>query len=156
MTGDHGEEFFEEGALFHGTHLNEWQTRVPIFYKFPGPVLAMPGEMTTHLDIFPSILHFLSEKEIPGICDGQSLFSSHRWPYVLSVQHNGPDIPYEFSLSDGRNRMQARFLNPPLIHTVPSIELISLESEKGREMAPDEKMIRPYFLDAFTPLISRY
>ena len=35
FTGDHGEEFFEEGSLFHGTHLNHYQTSVPILLKFP-------------------------------------------------------------------------------------------------------------------------
>ena len=34
VTGDHGEEFKEQGSWFHGTQLNEAQTRVPILIKW--------------------------------------------------------------------------------------------------------------------------
>src|SRR5690606_6546730 len=96
ITGDHAEEFFEEGAIFHGTHLNDWQTRVPLYYKFPGDLPGSPAKISTHIDLFPSILHFIT-KSVSGekMLDGQSIFASNRLPYALSVQHNGSDVPYE-------------------------------------------------------------
>ena len=146
LTGDHGEEFFEEGALFHGTHLNDWQTKVPLYYKFPGALPGPTPEISTHLDLFPTLLHFLTgNPSWSAFCDGQSLFADHRWPYVLSVQHNGPDVPYEFSLTDGDTRMQARFLNPPRIHSVPGIELISLKTKEGGDEVPDEERLMSFF-----------
>jgi glucan phosphoethanolaminetransferase (alkaline phosphatase superfamily) len=153
VTGDHGEEFFEEGALFHGTHLNDWQTKIPLFYKFPGLAFAPAPSLSTHLDIFPSILHFLTDRENwDDYFDGQSLWAESRWPYILSVQHNGPDVPYEFTLSDGHNKIRARFLNPPLIHTIPSVELMAAERENGNEMAIETICDR--FSGAFTRLIA--
>ncbi len=156
LTGDHGEEFFEEGALFHGTHLNVWQTKVPLYYKFPGKLPGAVPEISTHLDLFPSILHFLTGSDSwDAFCDGQSLFAADKWPYVLSVQHNGPDVPYEFSLTNGKSRMLARFLNPPLIHSVAGIELISLKSSDGQEQPLPEDGIISAFPDALTPLFNQ-
>ncbi len=150
LTGDHGEEFFEDGALFHGTHLNVWQTRIPLFYKIPLSHAKLSAPFSTHLDIFPTILHLLTDQsEWSLYFDGQSLFNANRWPYALSVQHNGPDVPYEFSLNDGQLKLYARFLNPPFIHTVPSIELLSLETADGRELEPTEEIVHARFLKAF-------
>lgn len=154
LTGDHGEEFFEEGALFHGTHLNDWQTRVPLMYKFPGPLPGQLPTLSTHLDLFPSILHVLTKRDSWGqFFDGQSLFAKKRWSYALSVQHNGPDVPYEFSLSDGFSRLQARFLNPPFIHTVPSVELIALDTPEGRKTFPMNKSAFKHYEKAFWALL---
>ena len=156
ITGDHGEEFFEDGALFHGTHLNDWQTRVPLFYKFPGSLPSSPSSLSTHLDILPSILHYLTgQSKWDDYFDGQSIFARDRWPYVWIVQHNGPDVPYEFSLSNGKDKLIARFVNPPLIHSIPSIELLSLKTEDGQEAIPSEESVRACFPDAFSPLIKR-
>lgn len=75
VTGDHGEEFKEQGSWFHGTMLNEPQTRVPILIKWPqslgvgrGP--AVP--LASHLDILPTVLDALgcapeSRDGLPGI-----------------------------------------------------------------------------------------
>jgi glucan phosphoethanolaminetransferase (alkaline phosphatase superfamily) len=157
LTGDHGEEFFEEGALFHGTHLNDYQTRVPLFYKFPGDLPGPISKISTHIDIFPSILHFLTgEVSWKNYCDGESLFNPERWPYVLTVQHNGMDIPYEFSLSDGKTKLLARFLNPPHIHTIPGIELLAMEVDGHREPLPTEEKTRQHLTDAFDHLIESF
>lgn len=62
ITGDHGEEFKEQGSWFHGTMLNEPQTRVPILIKWPkaapqgrGPQVAK----ASHLDLLPTLLDAL-------------------------------------------------------------------------------------------------
>ena len=150
ITGDHGEEFFEDGALFHGTHLNDYQTRVPLFYKLQNPP-GSPSTLSSHIDIMPSILHSITgQADWSDYVDGQSIFIQNRWPYVLSVQHNGPDVPYEFLLSDGENKLMARFLNPPLIHSISSIELLSWETKNGKETSPSEKEIAKQFNLFFT------
>ncbi len=156
ITGDHGEEFFEEGALFHGTHLNDWQTRVPIFYKFPGEVPGPAASITTHLDLFPSILHYLTKKACwDELFDGKSIFNQSRTPYALSVQHNGHDIPYEFSLTDGKNRLQARFLNPPFIYAIPSVEVLSIDTPEGRKGGFSEEIVWQCFPKVFETLLTK-
>lgn len=75
ITGDHGEEFKEQGSWFHGTMLNESQTRVPILIKWPkkasqgrGPEVAR----ASHLDLLPTLFDALGcepalWKDLPGI-----------------------------------------------------------------------------------------
>lgn len=156
LTGDHAEEFFEEGALFHGTHLNDWQTRVPIYYKFPGELPGPLASISTHLDLFPSILHYLTKNlSWTGMLDGSSIFSLDRQPYALSVQHNGHDTPYEFSLTDGTNRLHARFLNPPFIYTIPSVEILSMDTPEGRKRTLSEEVVYELLPNAFSPFLTK-
>ncbi len=156
LTGDHGEEFFEEGALFHGTHLNEWQTHVPIFYKFPKELPGSIASISTHIDIFPSMLHTLTQDfSWAEMLDGQSIFSPNRSPYALSVQHNGHDVPYEFSLTDGSSRLHARFLNPPFIHSIPSVEILSIDTPEGKRLLSEEAILE-CFPNAFAPLLTNH
>ncbi len=60
ITGDHGEEFKEEGSWFHCSALNHYQTAVPIIVKWPASVGdAPPQTNVTHLDLMPSVLHMI-------------------------------------------------------------------------------------------------
>ncbi len=140
ITGDHGEEFFEEGALFHGTHLNHFQTSVPLFLKFPLKEWIPKTAEATHLDIFPSILHYLThQSDFSPLFDGQSIFSPNRWPFRIAVHQNGPDTPLEFFLENSDLKLQARFVTPSQIDIIalqgsldPSILAPLLKKEKAQ------------------------
>lgn len=75
ITGDHGEEFKEQGSWFHGTMLNDQQTRVPMLIKWPKslPRERQPAHArSSHLDLLPSLFDALGcEKglwqHLPGI-----------------------------------------------------------------------------------------
>lgn len=75
ITGDHGEEFKEQGSWFHGTMLNAPQTRVPLLIKWPKhlPREKLPvHDRASHLDLLPSLCDALGcEPELwqhlPGI-----------------------------------------------------------------------------------------
>lgn len=100
VTGDHGEEFFEEGALFHGTHLNRWQTSVPILLKVGSGPRKIP--LASHVDIFPTLLAALTGKhDWSDYLDGESLLHPSHTSSTLLVQHKGPLPPTEFALTDG-------------------------------------------------------
>jgi membrane-anchored protein YejM (alkaline phosphatase superfamily) len=83
ITGDHGEEFFEDGSLFHGTHLNEAQTSVPIFFKFPDQHKVYTNSVS-HIDIFPTILDYVTKRNC-DLFDGKSIFQTKRSPYRFTV-----------------------------------------------------------------------
>jgi glucan phosphoethanolaminetransferase (alkaline phosphatase superfamily) len=119
VTGDHGEEFFEEGALFHGTHLNDFQTSVPLLFKFPSEEWIPRSDEATHIDIFPSILHYLTKQShFTALFDGRSIFSLDRLPYRIAVLQNGPDTPLEFRLEKKDLRLQARFVDPAKLEII--------------------------------------
>ncbi len=110
ITGDHGEEFFEEGALFHGTHLNRYQLHVPIILKAGD--WRPQSSSVTHMDIFPSILHFVSGEPPPkSLFDGKSVFEPGERPPRMAVLDNGPDAPQEFLLDE----LHARFTKDPFV-----------------------------------------
>jgi glucan phosphoethanolaminetransferase (alkaline phosphatase superfamily) len=125
ITGDHGEEFFEEGAIFHGTHLNRYQTSVPLFYKLQTNPWIPLDSCTTHLDIFPSIIHYLTGRSDFGdLFDGQSIFAPHRLPYHIAVLNNGSHVPIEFSLENSSEKYHFRFSNIYNIYESDRLEVI--------------------------------
>lgn len=128
LTGDHGEEFFEEGAIFHGSHLNSYQTSVPLFYKFQNNPWIPLDSCSTHLDIFPSIIHYLTGRsDLENLFDGQSIFAPNRWTHRLCVLQNGPHTPCEFSLEKNGEKFRFRFPDPNRIYETSSLEILSSE-----------------------------
>ncbi len=119
ITGDHGEEFFEEGALFHGTHLNHYQTAVPLLLKFPSKEWIPQRDEATHMDLFPSILHYLTKQsDFTSLFDGHSVFSLKQPPYRIAVLQNGPDTPLEFYLEKPEIKLHARFVDPSKLEII--------------------------------------
>ncbi len=125
ITGDHGEEFFEDGALFHGTHLNRYQTAVPLYYKFQSNEWTPSADVTTHLDIFPSVLHYLTgDCNFSSLFDGESIFDANRWPFRIAVLQNGPETPKEFTIQGDRLSLHLRFLDPTNIYETAVLETL--------------------------------
>jgi len=65
LTADHGEEFWEHGGIEHGRTLYEEVLRVPLVIATPGGAAATHDDMTTVLDVAPTIL------ELAGVGHGQ-------------------------------------------------------------------------------------
>lgn len=63
ITGDHGEEFQENGSWFHCSSLEAEQTEVPIMIKWPEGTEAPDQISASHLDLLPSILDYLGHPE---------------------------------------------------------------------------------------------
>ena len=103
VTADHGEEFFEEQALFHGTHLNKYQTNIPIFYKIPGKTqkdIQEINQITSQVDIFPSLFHYLTDSNVylSKLFDGKSIFTPDEKSFCICSAQNGSNSPVKFVL----------------------------------------------------------
>ncbi len=155
ITGDHGEEFFEEGALFHGTHLNHYQTSVPLFFKFPAKKQKkIQTQEATHLNLFPSILDYLTNlSDFSSLFDGQSIFSSVRWPYRITVTHNGPDTPCEFAIEGKGTKLQLRFPPNSNIYNQSSLEIIDIKTSPENETL--DAYIEAHFPNAIPSLLEK-
>lgn len=154
ITGDHGEEFYEEGAFFHGTHLNRYQTEVPIFCRFPGKTGA--SKDATHIDLFPSLLHYITGvSDFPDLFDGRSIFSTQRWPYRIAVLQNGPNTPVEFSIEKGEEKLQVRFLHPDDIYNQTLLEVTAIKTTEDSTQLSFEEIINRYFPNALEPLLKK-
>ena len=77
LTGDHGEEFYEHGGLYHGVGLHGELTTVPLGFLVPG--LETGGtafrETVQSLDIMPTLCAFAGVR-IPDGVEGWSLVSA--------------------------------------------------------------------------------
>ncbi len=154
ITGDHAEEFFEEGALFHGTHLNEYQMKVPIFLKFPNK--NKPIEKATHIDLFPSILHYISGKsDFSPLFDGESIFKKNRSPYQIAISQNGIHTPFEFLISNGASELHLRFLNPQDTFSGTKLEITQLKVPASYTAQDSNTIIQALFPTALDSLLER-
>lgn len=133
LTADHGEEFFEKGSLFHGTHLNDYQTAVPIYCKLGNndwkTRIDPKREHMAHVDLLPSILHYLTKSnDLASLFDGQSIFAEMKWPFHFCVLQNGPNPPIEFRLEWQKHQVNLRLAGPQKIELLESQNPLSPET----------------------------
>jgi len=72
VTGDHGEEWFDHGALFHGYTLYEELVRVPFLIRAPGLPPGRPEGPFRNTDLLPTLAGWLGVKAPAGM-DGEDL-----------------------------------------------------------------------------------
>lgn len=91
VTGDHGEEFREQGSWFHCSSLNPAQTSVPILIKWPKSMGRGPAvQQASHLDLTPTVLDALGvEKAVWDSLPGRSLLRPGEGTIVLGTNYAG-------------------------------------------------------------------
>lgn len=150
ITGDHGEEFFEEGHIFHASNLSPMQTRVPIYYKL-GKSNFMPVKtsLTSHIDIFPTIFHYLYGEEVfANLFDGESIFKENRRSFVVTARYNWSRSPYEFFIHNGKHKLVARFLNKRNIFQSRALQIMSKKDLGNASISFDLPSIQVEFGEA--------
>ncbi len=92
LTSDHGEEFFDHGAWYHGHTLYEELIQIPLIIKFPHSEYRdqQIGDTVRIVDIMPTILEQLGIDYSPYSLDGISLI-----PYL-----RGESQPEQIALAD--------------------------------------------------------
>lgn len=65
ITGDHGEEFMEKGRWGHNSEFTEEQTRPPFVLWIPGTGSGTSNDLSSHVDIVPTIAPFLGVRNPP-------------------------------------------------------------------------------------------
>ncbi len=111
VVGDHGEEFFEHGHLFHCSHLVHEQMHIPLYFKFgKGERPVEESSIISQMDIFPTIVDYLSGSPVTFL-EGRSLFQEERWPYAMIARFNAARGPYEFCIHNGEHKLVSQFQN---------------------------------------------
>ncbi len=128
VTGDHGEEFYEQGHLFHASNLSKMQTTVPIYYKLGTNQDIVAASMSSHIDIFPTIFHYILEdpQQVAHFFDGESIFSKNKFPYLFSARFNAGRIPHEMLIHNGEYKLLARFFNKRKVFQSDKLEIIDI------------------------------
>ena len=138
ITGDHGEEFYEHGNLFHASSLTHPQTNPPLYYKF-GKEAAIKAkvqcEMTCHMDIFPTLFHYLIGENLMGeIMQGESIFQRDRWPYTVIGRFNASRNPHEYCIHNGENKLIAGFSDERNIFQSRGLQIHSIKNERDENI----------------------
>lgn len=156
VTGDHGEEFYERGHLFHASSLNTQQTHVPIIFKFPSvfPKEITLNKMSSHIDIFPTIFDYLigENSTISAFFDGESIFKENKWPYSFIARYNAARNPYEFVLHDGKYKLLLQFNNKKEIFLSNALFLLDVQTEKDE---PFFGSLSPLY-EHFIPVLQKF
>ena len=158
VTGDHGEEFYEQGHLFHCSHLSHMQTNVPIYLKLgdnQGFSKDSMHEMASHIDIFPTIFHhLLNQDNTLKLFDGQSIFSQAVWPYVVIGRYNASQPPSEYLVHNGDKKLLIRFNNSQNLFDSTSFKIVQLKSREDETVAFTLAEVHREFDDAFKKLFT--
>lgn len=156
MMGDHGEEFYEQGHLFHASNLSHPQMHIPIYYKlgnseeWQGKRIA---QMTSQMDIFPSIIHFITgSSNFSDLFEGNSIFATQSWPFTVTARYNASRMPYEFSIHNGKYKLIARFVDEKEIFKSKKIHLLSTKTVNDEAVPQTFEFIKENFTAALDRL----
>jgi hypothetical protein len=156
VLGDHGEEFYEEGRLFHASSLSSMQTHIPLYYKF-GKNNPFKGKklekMTCHMDVFPTLLHYLTGQE-SSLFQGQSIFREGRWPFTVIGRFNASRSPCEFCIHNGNQKLTATFSDERDIFNAKGLRILSLKNANEEIVPYDHNSLKMNFGPAFDHLFA--
>ena len=132
ITGDHGEEFYEHGNLFHASSLSQPQMHTPLYYRFGENKEIKQWtqcSMTCHMDIFPTLFHYLiGEDLMEGVLQGESIFKKDRWPFTVIARFNASRSPYEFCIHTGTSKLLAEFTDEQDIFSAKGLRVLSTKN----------------------------
>ncbi len=161
FLGDHGDEFLEQGQLFHTSHLSWMQIRPPIYYKLGDNQLAKGRDLSqvisSQVDLFPTVLHYLfGEETFKGIFQGESIFQRQRQGYAISARHNGSRAPTTFCIHNGKQKLTARFESVKNLWKQNKIEIVDLQDPQDRPLNVESLEEKKRLIqNAFGPVFSR-
>lgn len=121
ITGDHGEEFMENGHWGHNAGFHDMQIHTPMVLHIPGKAPAVIKETISHMDIIPTLMPLLGViNPATDYAQGQSIFDPQRRDYVVASDWSGLAfindkykfyVPYR-SMSGKQNGLSSRNDHP--------------------------------------------
>ncbi len=148
IVGDHGEEFYEQGHLFHASHLSSMQTNVPIYFKLGNNLRKLaPRKLICHMDVFPSIFDYIFEKNIfDDLLYGESIFNETKFPFVITTRYNGSRSPYEFFIHSENEKLTLRFKKKKEIFKNQHIQIISYKDKDDNviDISSKQKIVQTF------------
>jgi membrane-anchored protein YejM (alkaline phosphatase superfamily) len=104
ITGDHGEEFYENGFLGHTSTFNDFQLKTVFVLHAPGRSGGSVSRVTSHLDFVPTVMEALGcvspletytqGTSLLGSAPGRSMVSAANWDSAALI---GADMKIVFS-----------------------------------------------------------
>lgn len=136
IIGDHGEEFYEGGHLFHASHLSAEQTNIPIYLKFGENKRTIhKKDVICQMDVFPSMFDYIFDKnQFKDCLKGFSIFEKTNFPFVITARYNASRAPSEFFIHDKDKKLTLRFTKKKKIFRKQYLEILSLKDAQDNEI----------------------
>jgi hypothetical protein len=157
ITGDHGEEFYEQGRLFHASHLSYPQVHIPLYYRLgndPKWSRCTLDRLSSHIDIFPTLFHYLLKKPFIGNYEGQSVLEESYWPYTVITRFNACFSPTEFCIHD--KEYKAIFRAEKGVFSCRRLQLIDVKSLHDDPLTNREQILEERFKPALQKVFSSH
>lgn len=85
VTGDHGEEFYENGYFGHTASFDDYQIKTLFVLSYPGVKHRIVERLTSHCDLVPTLMESLGCVSPEGhYSQGFTLLSGEQHPYVIT------------------------------------------------------------------------
>lgn len=132
ITGDHGEEFNENGFFSHTSAFDDYQIKTAAVMHMPGLRNKVITELTNHIDIVPTILNFMG-------------YDTHPREYshgnnILSTIHK--DYTFSFNWYDGSIVTKDYRIVIPL--TTEKTRMIEVFNASNYKKIENKEIIRTY------------
>ena len=86
ITGDHGEEFYEQGYFGHTSSFDDYEIKVVFVMHMPGVKAREVDKLTSHLDFAPTVMKVLGYTNPPSdYSQGIPLLDTEEHSYVFSA-----------------------------------------------------------------------
>jgi hypothetical protein len=110
IMGDHGESFWDDGFLTHGTRWSDAQSHVPCIILAPNVAPRTIDEVTTHDDLLPTLLHLAGGKPVqPRYVTGRDLLGPAQPPPLAVTAADSQLNVFEMLVRRGDQRMLLEF-----------------------------------------------
>lgn len=159
VTGDHGEEFLDDGRMLHGNGLSRAQISVPFYLKLPR-AKNIPRDLqftarsiSNHVDFFPTVFDFLFGVSLAGV-DGASLRSSD-FQFSLTAGQNGAKDPTSFVVeSNGIKAYMSYSHSATHASLENSVQITRITDLNDRDInRPGVELDRDMFRENFFPAL---
>jgi len=86
ITGDHGDEFYENGYFGHTSAFGDYQVRTVFVLHVPGEPARTVDRLTSHMDVVPTLMELMGAvTPVESYSQGLSLLGSRKHDYVSSA-----------------------------------------------------------------------
>jgi membrane-anchored protein YejM (alkaline phosphatase superfamily) len=93
ISGDHSEEFGENGFFGHNGSFDDYQLVTPFLFHYPGVKPGRIKAMTSHVDMAPTTLRLLGVTEPPAsYCQGLDLRGELKRSYVVAGSYSSAAV----------------------------------------------------------------
>lgn len=112
ITGDHGEEFLENGRWGHNSMFHDQQIHTPLVVWLPGMTPAVYDHATSHIDWIPTLLPLMGVKSPASVyAQGKNLFDTSTRGYRVASDWSS------IAIMDDRYKIRMPLTSSGLLHT---------------------------------------